>query len=43
MRKLYEKKEILFAVLWIVAYCVILGTNLKKPYYMGMTRIVSRM
>ncbi|MBR4513386.1 MAG: CPBP family intramembrane metalloprotease [Lachnospiraceae bacterium] len=26
MRKLYETKEILFAVLWIVAYCVILGT-----------------
>ena len=26
MRKLYEKKEILFAVLWIVAYCIILGT-----------------
>jgi membrane protease YdiL (CAAX protease family) len=26
MRKLYEKKEILFAVLWIVAYCVVLGT-----------------
>ncbi|MCR5119181.1 MAG: CPBP family intramembrane metalloprotease [Lachnospiraceae bacterium] len=26
MRKLYEKKEILFAVLWIVAYCVILVT-----------------
>ena len=26
MRKLYEKKEILFAVLWIVAYCVIIGT-----------------
>ena len=26
MRKLYEKKEILFAVLWIVAYCVIVGT-----------------
>ena len=26
MRKLYEKKEILFAVLWIVFYCVILGT-----------------
>ena len=26
MRKLYEKKEILFAVLWIVLYCVILGT-----------------
>ncbi|MCR5674651.1 MAG: CPBP family intramembrane metalloprotease [Lachnospiraceae bacterium] len=26
MIKLYEKKEILFAVLWIVAYCVILGT-----------------
>ena len=26
MRKLYEKKEILFAVFWIVVYCVILGT-----------------
>ncbi|MCR5249261.1 MAG: GNAT family N-acetyltransferase [Lachnospiraceae bacterium] len=26
MHKLYEKKEILFAVLWTVAYCVILGT-----------------
>ena len=26
MYKLYEKKEILFAVLWIVAYCVVLGT-----------------
>lgn len=26
MRKLYETKEILFAVLWIVAYCVIMST-----------------
>ncbi len=26
MLKLYEKNEILFAVVWIVAYCVILGT-----------------
>ena len=26
MRKLYEKKEVLFAVIWIVAYCVVLGT-----------------
>ena len=26
MRRLYEKKEILFAVLWIVAYCVIAGS-----------------
>ena len=26
MRRLYEKKEILFAVLWIVVYCVVLGT-----------------
>ena len=26
MRKLYEKNEILFAVLWIVLYCVVLGT-----------------
>ncbi len=25
MRKLYEKKEILFAVLWIVAYCVVMA------------------
>ena len=24
MRKLYEKKEILFAVLWIVAYCAVM-------------------
>ena len=26
MRKLYEKKELLFAVLWIALYCVALGT-----------------
>ncbi len=26
MRKLYEKKEILFAIIWIVIYCVVLGT-----------------
>ena len=26
MRRLYEKKEILFAVLWIVVYCIALGT-----------------
>ena len=26
MRKLYEEKEVLFAVLWIVLYSVILGT-----------------
>lgn len=26
MKKLYEKKELLFAILWIVAYCVICGT-----------------
>ncbi|MCR4786959.1 MAG: CPBP family intramembrane metalloprotease [Lachnospiraceae bacterium] len=26
MRRLYEKKEILFAVLWIVAYCVVITT-----------------
>ena len=26
MRRLYEKNEILFAVLWIAAYCLILGT-----------------
>ena len=26
MRKLYEEKEVMFAVLWIVLYCVIVGT-----------------
>ncbi len=26
MRKLYEKKEILFAILWFVVYCVVMGT-----------------
>lgn len=26
MRKLYEKKEILFAVLWIIAYCAVMTT-----------------
>ncbi|MCR5283539.1 MAG: CPBP family intramembrane metalloprotease [Lachnospiraceae bacterium] len=26
MKKLYEEKEIVFAILWIVAYCIILGT-----------------
>ena len=26
MRKLYEKREILFAVLWILAYCLVMGT-----------------
>ena len=31
MRKLYEKKEILFAVLWIVAYCVIMSM-LKEQF-----------
>ena len=26
MRRLYEKKEILFAIVWIIAYCVIVGS-----------------
>lgn len=26
MKKLYEKNELLFAVLWIIAYCIIVGT-----------------
>ncbi|MBP5332258.1 MAG: hypothetical protein J6Y89_10450, partial [Lachnospiraceae bacterium] len=26
LRQMYEKKEIWFAVIWIVLYCVILGT-----------------
>ena len=25
MRKLYEKSEILFAVLWILAYCFVMA------------------
>ena len=31
MRKLYEKKEVLFAVLWIVAYCVVM-TPIKGEF-----------
>ena len=31
MRKLYEEKEVLFAVLWIVAYCLVFGT-IKGSY-----------
>ena len=31
MRKLYEEKGVLFAVLWIVAYCLVLGT-IKGSY-----------
>ena len=31
MRKLYEEKKVLFAVLWIVAYCLVLGT-IKGSY-----------
>ena len=26
MRKLYEKSELWFSILWIIAYCVIAGT-----------------
>lgn len=26
MQKLFEKKELLFAILWIAAYCVVIGT-----------------
>lgn len=26
MKKLYEKSELWFAILWIIAYCVIAGT-----------------
>lgn len=33
MKKLYEKKEILFAVLWIVAYCVVMSTLKEKFGY----------
>lgn len=36
MRKLYEKKEILFAILWIVAYCVVM-TPIKGQF--GYTSI----
>ena len=31
MRKLYEEKEVLFAVLWIVVYCLVL-TPLKGNF-----------
>lgn len=31
MRKLYEEKKVLFAVLWIAAYCLVLGT-IKGSY-----------
>lgn len=31
MRKLYEEKEVLFAMLWIVAYCLVFGT-IKGSY-----------
>ncbi len=33
MKKLYEKKEILFAILWIVAYCVVMSTLKGKFGY----------
>ena len=36
MRKLYEKHEVLFAVLWIVAYCVVMAP-LKEEF--GFTGI----
>ena len=44
MYKLYEKKELLFAILWIAAYCVIIGT-LKGSFdydsiYLLLTLIV---
>ena len=34
MRKLYDKKEVLFAVLWIVAYCVVM-TPIKGNFGYG--------
>lgn len=34
MRKLYEKREVLFAVLWIVAYCVVM-TPVKGQFGYG--------
>lgn len=34
MRKFYEKREVLFAVLWIVAYCVVM-TPLKGQFGYG--------
>ena len=41
MRKLYEKSEILFAVAWIIGYCVLasIGDNLSEK--VGITKIVS--
>lgn len=34
MRKFYEKKEVLFAVLWIVAYCVVMAP-IKEQFGYG--------
>ena len=34
MRKLYEKREVLFAVLWIVAYCLTM-TPVKGQFGYG--------
>ena len=34
MRKLYEKREVLFAVLWIVAYCAAM-TPVKGQFGYG--------
>ena len=41
MRKLYEKNEVLFAVLWIVAYCVILGTIKGNYGYESIAMLIA--
>ncbi len=41
MYKLYEKKEILFAVLWIVAYCVVLGTIKGNLGYSSVIMLIA--
>ncbi len=36
MSKLYEKHGVLFAVLWIVAYCVIMTPIKGSPGWLGL-------
>lgn len=41
MKKLYQKSELVFAIVWIVAYCVLLsvGDNLSES--IGISKAVT--
>ena len=41
MRKLYEKREVLFAVLWIVAYCAIMSPLKGEFGYAGIWMLLA--